>query len=92
MAMSRNERRMTAKLRLEAKLHRIAKAELGRQRDERQEVVRANTYVKAERNPYPPSCLSNLAGQSHRVFICRATGGMSRRGAMALKAKGSWRG
>lgn len=90
MAMTRNERRMTAKLRLEAKLHRLAKAELGRQRDEREAIVKGNTYSHEPRNLYPQSCLANIKGMSHRGYVCRAGGGMPRRSALALKAKGSW--
>lgn len=135
MAMSRNERRLLGKLRLEAKAFRVAKAELGRQKDERKSLAKANTYVKDDRRHavegklvlvqtsrlpklvkfkglptrgkftvlskpsgstvtvnYPPSCMANMLSQSHRPYVCQGAGTMSRRSAMALKAKGSWRG
>lgn len=99
MATSRNARRKAAKARLLAKQTRLAKAELGRQADERRAIVArnlANPRPKSERGDgvtgigYPASCMANMASLSHRGYICRAAGGMPRRQALALKAKGSW--
>lgn len=89
--MTRNERRKAAKARLNAKLERIAKAELGRQADERRAIVKRNLASPIERNYYPArSCIAEMQGASHRAYICRASGGMPRQRALALKAKGSW--
>jgi len=91
MATSRNDRRRAAKARLLAKSERVARAELGRQADERQAIVDRNMASPPVRNYYPQSCLAGVEGMSHRGYVCRASGGMARRQALALKAKGSWR-
>lgn len=58
---------------------------------ERALIVKRNLSTQPERNFYPAvSCIGNMAGQSHRAYICRASGGMGRQRAMALKAQGKW--
>lgn len=90
MATSRNVRRKAAQARLLAKQERIARAEIGRRLSEVRETVRTNLSSSIERNYYPQSSMSGMAGLSHRGYVCRASGGMPRRQALALKAKGSW--
>lgn len=74
MPLSRNARRMVNKQRAEAKTLRIKARIIGIYVDNQAEIVRRNMSRPPERNFYPPSCLNNLAGQSHRVYICRASG------------------
>jgi len=87
MAMTRNERRKAAKSRLAAKQERF----LGRVEAQRLETNRA--IVKSNLNSPKPerstlhSCLSSMAEQSHRAYICRAGGQMVRSRAMALALK-----
>lgn len=91
MAASRNERRKAAQARLLAKNERfLARVEACRVQTIKA-VVRENmSNRKPERNYYPQSCLANMQGSSHRAYICRASGAMSKRSADALKAKGAW--
>lgn len=88
--MTRNERRKSAKQRLELKSARIAKAELARLNNGNRAIVKANLASPIVVETHIRSCLANLADQSHRGYVCRAGGGMDRRRAMALKARGSW--
>ncbi len=87
MAMSRHQRRKAAKERNTLKSEGIAKASLAY---DKAEIVRRNMGSPMERNYYPQSSMSDMAGQSHRGYICRASGGMGRQRALALKAQGKW--
>lgn len=89
--MTRNERRKAAKARLKAKQERF-EARIEAQRLENvRTIVQRNLRSPIERNFYPKtSCIADMAGNSHRAYICRASGGMPRQRALALKAKGSW--
>lgn len=88
MSLSRNARRVMAKQRREAKLARLAKAELGRQADERTKIVRSPMNSRLDRlgnvmhngrNYYPRSCLAGIEAMSHRGYVCRPSGGKARR-------------
>lgn len=85
---SRHARRKAAKAANRERTERIAKAARSHQIAA---IVKANLSAPIERNFYPTvSCIGNMAGQSHRAYVCRAGGGMERRRALALKAQGKW--
>ena len=85
---TRNERRKRAKAANAARTERIAKAALAYERDL---IVKRNLANPPERSYYPKvSCIGNMEGQSHRVYLCRAGGAMERRRALALKLQGKW--
>lgn len=85
---TRNERRARAKAANAARSERIANA--ARAYDIALK-VKANLSAPKERNYYPnSSCVADLKAKSHRVYVCRASGGMERGRAMALKAQGKY--
>ena len=99
MALSRTQRRKVAKERALAKAYRIAKAAKAYELDKVRSIV---SKPKRHREGwtidetgcliggygyYGNSCLTDIASQSHRGYVCRASGSMSKRGASALKAK-----
>lgn len=85
---SRNERRKRAKRANVERSERIANAAKAYERDL---IVKRNLSNPPERSYYPTvSCIGNMAGQSHRAYICRAGGAMERRRALALKLQGKW--
>ncbi len=91
MAISRNARRKLKRQREAAKLERLAKAELARRQDEVRDIVRRNlSGPKPSNVGNIRSCMSDLASQSHRGYVCRAGGQMPKQRAMALKAQGKW--
>lgn len=86
--MTRNQRRKAARERLLRKQERIARAELGRQQDERRAIVQRNLSEPRKREyGNIRSCLGGIEGQSHRGYVCRATGAMPRATAIAVTAK-----
>lgn len=87
MSMTRNERRKAAKARFEAKWVRQSKAKLARGRQAMKDVIHANLQTKPERNFYPESSMSVMAGQSHRGYVCRASGNISKQGALSLSMR-----
>lgn len=88
--MTRNQRRKAARERLQAKQERfLARVAAARLEDVRNVVIE-NMGKPVERNFYPQSSMSEMQGQSHRGYICRASGGMPRGRAMALKASGKY--
>jgi len=87
MGKTRNERRKAAQARLLAKQERIARAELGRQAQERRKIVQDNLSTgKPKRQGYalvngtitggngfyPESPMGRFASKSHRGYVCRA--------------------
>lgn len=92
MATTRHQRRKNAQKRALAKAVAIAEASKA---SDRNAIVKRNLQnAKPERNYYVTvrSCLAGIESMSHRGYICRASGAMSKRGADALRAKGSWKG
>lgn len=90
MALSRNARRGIAKQRQIEKSERIAKASVAARLDEVRRIVDANQRAPQERNYYPSCNIGRFAGMSHRGYVCRASGGMGRQRALALKAQGKY--
>ena len=100
MALSRTKRRKVAKERALAKACRIAKAAKAYELDKVREIVskpkrRREGWTIDETGCliggygyYGNSCLSDIASQSHRGYVCRASGSMSNRATLALKARG----
>lgn len=85
--MTRHQRRKLARKLASDHAERLAKANAAFERDL---TVKRNMQHKPERNYYPQSSMCDMLGQSHRGYVCRASGAMSKRGAQALKAKGAW--
>lgn len=101
MATSRNDRRKAAKARLLAKSTRIAKASLATQLDATRDRVQVNKYERTSvtldatgattgGNGYYPQSIFGRLGNSAPRFLSsgRGTGAMSKRGTLALKARG----
>jgi rRNA-processing protein FCF1 len=71
---SRHTRRKAAKAKAEAKTLELAKAYRSHLV---QETVARNMSQKPERNYYPPSsCMADLAGKSHRAYVCQNDKGL----------------
>lgn len=86
-AMTRHQRRKLARKLASDHAERLAKANAAFERDL---IVKRNLASKPERNYYPQSSMADMAGMSHRGYVCRASGAMSKRSALALKMKGAW--
>ena len=85
---TRNQRRKAKKARDRAKQKRLNGVMLGKQKDYVQEIVRRNLSSPPQREAGNiRSCLSNLGTQSHRGYVCRASGSMNRQRALALQSK-----
>ncbi len=85
---TRNERRKRAKRANAERTERILAANAAY---ERALVVKRNLANPPERSYYPTkSCIADMGSQSHRVYICRASGAMPSQRANALKAQGKW--
>jgi hypothetical protein len=87
MALSRNERRKAAKERFNRKVLNQTKAKVARARQAVKDTVHLNMSDHVERNFYPQSSSSVMAGQSHRGYVCRAGGSISKQGALALSTR-----
>lgn len=86
--MTRNERRKKAKA---ANLERSIRIATAAKAYEVSKIVKENLSKPIERNYYPTiSCVGELKAKSHAIYVCRASGGMNRSRAMALKAQGKW--
>lgn len=88
MALSRNERRKAAKARRYAKTLRLVKAHNAAVLDRVRKIVGNNSITYHERDISPANSMAGMKGVSHRGYVCKASGGMSRQGALSLKAKG----
>lgn len=82
---------MKARARLLAKSERIATASLAADQQARGDVVKDNMSAPVERNYHPESVAASYPALAHRAILCRASGSMSKRSALALKMKGSWK-
>ncbi len=85
--MTRHQRRKAAKIASLDKSERIA---IASKAYDKANLVNNNLSSPIERNYYPQSSMAGMMEQSHRGYICRASGGMGRGRAMALKAQGKW--
>lgn len=101
MALSRSARRAIAKKRALEKSYRIAKAAKAYDLAKVREIVsqpkrhRVEQFIDATgaiSGGYgygkSKSCLTDMASQSHRGYVCRASGSMSKRTTDALRNAG----
>jgi hypothetical protein len=69
--MTRNERRKAQRERATAKQERLVTRLACMNADKNRKIVRDNLSRPAVREHSIRSCLANLAGQSHRAYVCR---------------------
>lgn len=85
--MTRHQRRKLVKKLASEHNAKLVKANAAFERDL---TVKRNCSKPVERNYYPQSSMADMLGQSHRGYVCRASGAMSKRSALALKSRGAW--